>query len=364
MKYIEEFRSKNAIESLSKDIEAASKTPIKIMEICGGQTNSIVKFGLHQLLPSQIELIHGPGCPVCVTPMESIDLAIELSKNPKNIICTFSDMLRVPSSKGSLAEAKAAGSSIKSLYSPMEALEVAEAHPSHEVILFAVGFETTAPLHAATIKGAHRRQLKNFSALTALVQVPPAINAIMSDPETQVDAMLAAGHVCTIMGEQPYHPLCEAYKIPIVITGFEPVDILQGILCAVRQFEQGTFHLENQYRRVVGPKGNQVAQALLEEVFISSSQSWRGIGDIPSSGFQMREAYQFYDATSRFGELSPNSFEDEHRCQAGSILKGLMKPQDCPQFGNSCNPDYPLGAPMVSHEGACAAYYNHGSLNP
>lgn len=357
MKYLEEYRDPETAKALLGLIRSAVTKPWKIMEVCGGQTHSLVKNGILDVLPEEITMVHGPGCPVCVTPLHLIDDAIALAEEKEVVLCTFGDMIRVPGSKKSILEAKAGGADIRVLYSPLEAVNVAKENPDKEVVFFAVGFETTAPANALSVLHAHKLNLDNYSILASQVLVPPAIEAIMNDSESQIDGFLAAGHVCTIMGTAEYHPLSEKYNIPIVVTGFEPVDLLQGILKVVNQLESGTFSVDNQYGRVVKEEGNIRAKEIIQEVFQVTDRMWRGIDVIPFSGYEVRPKYAKYDAGKRFN-LNGTKADENKECIAGSIMKGIKKPKDCPHFGTKCTPLNPLGAPMVSSEGACAAYYN------
>ena len=327
------------------------------MEICGGQTHSLVKNGLLDLLPEQVTMVHGPGCPVCVTPLHLIDEAIYLAETEKVILCSYGDMLRVPGSRKSLLEAKSAGADVRILYSPLEAVKIARENPDKEVVFFAVGFETTAPANALSVKMAKAEGIRNYSLLTSHVLVPPAIEAIVQSEDNVVQGFLAAGHVCTIMGLDEYHPLTRENSLPVVVTGFEPVDLLQGIYMLLRQLEEGRYELENQYSRVVKPEGNAEARKLLEEIFEVSDREWRGIGKIPGSGYELRAAYAEYDASKKFS-IPIEKARESAECIAGEILRGKKKPHQCPQFGTKCTPLNPLGAPMVSSEGACAAYYH------
>lgn len=329
-----------------------------LMEICGGQTHSIMKYNLLDLLPAEIKLIHGPGCPVCVTPVELIDQAVELAGKPEVILVSFGDMLRVPGTEEDLLSIKARGGDVRMVYSPLDSLALAESFPEKEVVFFGVGFETTAPAVALTIKEAHRRKLSNFSVLVSHVLVPPAIEALLQSPENHIHGFLAAGHVCTIMGTREYESLALRHKIPIVVTGFEPVDILQGIRLCINMLEKGIPGVENAYSRSVLPEGNVEARKLLEEIYRPVDRQWRGIGKIPSSGLGLNENYQSYDALAKFDLGSRESGESEI-CQAGKVLTGLMIPSECEAFGSLCTPEKPLGAPMVSTEGACAAYYRY-----
>jgi len=359
MKYVDEYRQAGAVERLSQSLARLVTRPWTIMEVCGGQTHTIVKSGLEGLLPPVITLVHGPGCPVCVTPVELIDKAVAIASRPEVIFCSFGDMLRVPGSRGSLLEAKAAGADVRMVYSPLDALKLARTNPAREVVFFAVGFETTAPANAMAVWQAHREGLANFSILVAHVLVPPAIEAILSSPNRRIDAFLAAGHVCTVMGYEEYEPIARRYRVPIVVTGFEPLDLLEGIHMAVAQLEEGRAEVENQYRRAVRREGNRPAQQRVAEVFEVSPRKWRGIGEIPSSGLRLRERYRRFDAEARFGVVAPG-VEEASECIAGLVLQGIKKPPECPAFGTRCTPESPLGAPMVSSEGACAAYYHYG----
>ncbi len=355
-----EYRDGDLAQKLLSEIQRVVTKPWNIMEVCGGQTHSLVKNGIIDLLPAAVNMIHGPGCPVCVTPIELIDKAIYLAEEKNVILCSFGDMLRVPGSKTSLLDSKAKGADIRILYSPIEAVQIAQANPEQEVVFFAVGFETTAPANAMSVVQAHAQGVKNYSILTSHVLVPPAIEAVMNDEESHIDGFLAAGHVCTIMGISEYQPLVDTYSIPIVVTGFEPIDLLQGILMTVTQLENGTHLLENQYSRVVKAEGNTHAINMIDQVFEVQSRVWRGIGAIPQSGYEVKTSYQDYDANLKF-DISIEAAPENEECIAGQVLKGIKKPKDCPQFGKKCKPEFPLGAPMVSSEGACAAYY-HFSL--
>lgn len=360
MKFVSEYRDGDLAQKLLDEIKSTVTQSWKIMEVCGGQTHSLVKNGIIDLLPSDIEMIHGPGCPVCVTPIELIDKAIYLAEEKNVILCSFGDMLRVPGSKISLLDSKAKGADVRILYSPIEAVQIAQANPDREVVFFAVGFETTAPANAMSVVQAHQLGINNYSILTSHVLVPPAIEAVMNDEESHIDGFLAAGHVCTIMGISEYQALVDTYKIPIVVTGFEPIDLLQGILMTVKQLENGSHLLENQYSRVVKSEGNTHAIQIINQVFDVHNRVWRGIGNIPKSGYELKSDYQDFDANIKF-KISIESAPENADCIAGQVLKGIKKPKDCPQFGKKCKPEFPLGAPMVSSEGACAAYY-HFSL--
>ncbi len=356
MKYLSEFRDPGVVRQYLDELHRIVTRTWTIMEICGGQTHSLVKNGLLDMLPEQVTMVHGPGCPVCVTPLGIIDEAIYLAEKEGVVLCSFGDMLRVPGSEKSLLEAKAAGADVRILYSPLEAVKLAQTNPGREVVFFAVGFETTAPANALSVVQAAQLGVKNYSILASHVLVPPAMEAILSDPDTRIDAFLAAGHVCTIMGMEEYVPIVEKYQVPIIVTGFEPVDLLQGILMAVRQLEAGRYELENQYARVVQREGNELAKQAIWQVFEVADRNWRGIGTIPLSGYEVAGSYAGYDARRKFKlDLAP--VEENKACIAGDILKGLKKPFECPNFGTNCTPEHPLGAPMVSSEGACAAYY-------
>ncbi len=361
MKHLSEYRDPELVEKYLEEINKTVTRPWSIMEVCGGQTHSLVKHGLIQLLPDNINMIHGPGCPVCVTPLNLIDKAIFLAEDKGVILCSFGDMLRVPGSNKSLLQAKAEGADIRILYSPLEAVSLAQKNPDKEVVFFAVGFETTAPANALSVLRAAELDLPNYSILTSHVLVPPAMKAVMDDPDCRIDSFLAAGHVCTIMGINEYFPIVEKYKIPIVVTGFEPVDLLHGILLTVKQLEKGEAKLENQYTRIVRSEGNKNAMSVIEKTFDIHDREWRGIGTIPDSGYELRTDYKMYDANLKFQIDLPKAIESEI-CIAGEILKGIKKPHQCPAFGKECTPEMPLGAPMVSSEGACAAYYNFSNI--
>lgn len=364
MKYVDEFRDWQISQGLADAIRKVTTRPWTIMEVCGGQTHAIVRYGLDRLLPSDITLIHGPGCPVCVTPIELIDAACQIASLPEVIFCSFGDMLRVPGSHGDLLGIKAQGGDVRVVYSPLDAVTLAQQHPDRQVVNFAVGFETTAPAQAMAVLEAYRLGLTNFSMLVAHVLVPPAMEAILSSPQNRVQGFLAAGHVCTIMGYEEYEPLATNYQVPIVVTGFEPVDILEGVHLVVQQLERGEHRVENQYSRSVQRSGNVHARHAIEEVFEVSAQTWRGLGEFPNSGLRLRSKYIQYDARERFrAHLStfPDVQSESTECQSGLILQGQLKPSECPAFGTRCTPEHPLGAPMVSSEGACAAYYRFRS---
>jgi hydrogenase expression/formation protein HypD len=359
MKYLDEYRDGAAAEALARAIRGVARRPWALMEVCGGQTHSIVKYGIDRLLPPEVELLHGPGCPVCVTPLEMIDRAHAVAARPGLIFCSFGDMLRVPGSRGDLLSLKARGADVRVVYSPLDALRLAQQNPGREVVFFAIGFETTTPANAMAAWQARRQGVRNFSLLVSQVLVPPMLSAILQAPGNRVQAFLGPGHVCTIMGTREYEPIAERYRVPIVITGFEPVDLLQGILMALRQLEEGRAEVENAYARVVAETGNSPARALVDEVFETCDRKWRGIGSIPKSGLRLRHEYRGVDAEKRF-ELEDVETNESPLCISGQILKGLRKPKDCPAFGKACTPDTPLGATMVSSEGACAAYFAYG----
>jgi hydrogenase expression/formation protein HypD len=358
MKYLDEYRDAEAAHKLAGEIARVTTKPWTIMEVCGGQTHAIVKFGIDELLPKTITLIHGPGCPVCVTPIEILDKAVAIAGRPEVIFCSFGDMLRVPGSRKDLFTVKSEGGDVRVVYSPMDAVALAQQHPDRQVVFFGVGFETTAPANAMAVAQAAKLGLKNFSVLVSHVLVPPAMRAVLDSPSNRVQGFLAAGHVCTIAGIEEYRPIAEAYRVPIVVTGFEPVDILQGVLLCVKQLEQGRHEVENQYARCVRPEGNRAALREIAEVFQVVPRKWRGIGEIPASGLALREAYAEFDAERRF-DVAAITAAEPAECIAGEILQGHRKPHDCPAFGVYCTPDHPLGAPMVSTEGACAAYYRY-----
>lgn len=358
MKYLDEYRDGDLARQIAREIHRITTRPWNIMEVCGGQTHAIVKFGIDQLLPSGITLIHGPGCPVCVTPLEVIEKALELAARPGVIFSSFGDMLRVPGITTDLLSVKARGGDVRIVYSPLDAVKLAEENPSREVVFFGVGFETTAPATAMAVFQAARKGLKNFSLLISHVLVPPAIEALMSSPDCRVQAFLAAGHVCAVAGYEEYLPLAAKYRVPIVVTGFEPLDILQGVLMTVKQLESGRTEVENQYSRAVRREGNKPARELVNQVFQVVDRKWRGVGEIPQSGLGLREAYAGFDAERRFG-LVDRQIEEPAECIAGLILQGLKKPHECPAFGARCTPEHPFGATMVSSEGACAAYYRY-----
>jgi len=358
MKFVDEYRDAQRVNELAGAIARRVTRPWTIMEVCGGQTHAIVRFGLDELLPPGVTLVHGPGCPVCVTPLELIDKAIAIAARPEVTFCSFGDMLRVPGSRQDLLSVKAAGGDVRIVYSPLDAVKLARARPDREVVFFAVGFETTAPANALAVFQARQHGLPNFSALVSHVLVPPAIEALLASPHNRVQGFLAAGHVCTVMGCAEYLPLAARHRVPIVVTGFEPVDVLRGIHMCLSQLETGRAEVENAYGRAVRPEGNPAAQALVRQVFQVVDRKWRGIGLIPRSGWGLRETFAAFDAERRFG-LSDYTAEEPAECLSGLVLQGVKKPHECPAFGTRCTPEHPLGATMVSSEGACAAYYRY-----
>ncbi|SNQ52144.1 protein required for maturation of hydrogenases [Frankia canadensis] len=363
MKYLEEFGDPALAGRLLEQIRATTTRPWAIMEVCGGQTHSLIRHGIDQLLPAGVEMIHGPGCPVCVTPLEIIDRALEIASRPGVIFCSFGDMLRVPGSGRDLFQVKSTGADVRVVYSPLDALTIARRNPEREVVFFGIGFETTAPANAMTVYQARRQGIRNFSLLVSHVLVPPAIAAIMESPTCRVQAFLAAGHVCSVMGTGQYPDLVRRYRVPIVVTGFEPLDLLEGIRRTVAQLEAGRHELDNAYPRAVPAEGNPAAVAMLREVFAVTDRSWRGIGMIPASGWRLADAYQDLDAELRFAVSDVHTAESTE-CRSGEVLQGLIKPHECAAFGGRCTPRTPLGATMVSAEGACAAYYRYRRLSP
>lgn len=363
MKFVDEYREAGAVGRLAGAIATAVTRPWTIMEICGGQTHSIVKFGLDELLPRSLTLVHGPGCPVCVTPVELIDAAIAVAARPGVTLCSFGDMLRVPGTGVDLLTARARGADVRIVYSPLDAVALAAQHREREVVFFAVGFETTAPANAMAVLQARQLGLRNFSLLVSHVLVPPAIEAILAAPDNRVQGFLAAGHVCTVMGTAEYGPLAARFHVPMIVTGFEPVDILHGVLACVEQLETGRAEVANAYARAVRAEGNVHAQRVIREVFAVVDRNWRGLGLIPRSGFALRPEFAGFDAVARFGPLTAAGPEPTE-CISGQIMRGTRKPHDCPAFGRSCTPDHPLGAPMVSSEGACAAYHRYRLRQP
>ncbi|MBN2218300.1 MAG: hydrogenase formation protein HypD [Pirellulales bacterium] len=358
MKYVDEYRDAAGVKRLADLIRRKTTRPWNLMEVCGGQTNAIVRFGLDKLLPDEIRLIHGPGCPVCVTPIEIIDQAVAIATRPEVIFCSFGDMLRVPGSQMDLFTVKSEGADVRIVYSPMDALALARSEPGREVVFFAIGFETTAPAVAMAVVQAERLGLANFSALISHVLVPPALRAVLGSPQNVVQAFLAAGHVCSVMGTHQYEPIARDYGVPIVVAGFEPIDILQGVAMCVDQLENGRAEVEIQYSRCVQPEGNRAAQSQIDRVFRPVTRQWRGIGPIAESGWALRPEFTRFDAASRFGVEGIRA-EEPAVCLAGAVLQGHKRPHECPAFGTACTPEHPLGAPMVSTEGACAAYYRY-----
>ncbi len=359
MKYLDEYRDGELAAKIVGEIKRIQTRPWVIMEVCGGQTHSIVKHGIDHLLPAGIELVHGPGCPVCVTPLEMIDKAHAIARRPEVIFCSFGDMLRVPGSDGDLFMIKSQGGDVRVVYSPLDCLKIAKANPEKKVVFFAIGFETTAPANAMLVWRAHQEGLKNVSVLVSHVLVPPALAAVLESPGNRVQGFLGPGHVCAVQGYSEYEPLSKRYKVPIVITGFEPLDILQGVLMVVRQLEEGRAEVENQYSRVLDRAGNQAAQKLVTSIFEVGDRKWRGVGEIPESGYRLRSEFREHDAEYIF-DVAAIATRESEICISGEILKGTKKPHDCPAFGTQCDPQHPLGATMVSAEGACAAYYAYG----
>jgi hydrogenase expression/formation protein HypD len=358
MKFIDEYRDPKAAERLARAIRHITSRPWTLMEMCGGQTHAIVRFGVDELLPKEVTLVHGPGCPVCVTPIELIEKAIEIAGRPGVVFCSFGDMLRVPGVSKDLLTVKAEGGDVRIVYSPLDALKIAREHPEREVVFFAVGFETTAPANAMAAYQAFHQGIGNFSLLVSHVLVPPAIEAILSAPSNRVQGFLAAGHVCAVMGTAEYEPIARKYHVPIVVTGFEPLDILQGIYMTIRQLEEGRAEVENQYTRAVYKDGNRPAMELIRDMFEVVPRKWRGMGEIPASGLGLRPKYAALDAEKRFG-VADRVVEESSICISGEVLRGVKKPHDCPAFAKECTPEHPLGATMVSTEGACAAYYRY-----
>ncbi len=362
MKYLDEFRDPDLARSMLRDIEAITTRPHVLMEVCGGQTHSIIRNGIDRLLPDDIELVHGPGCPVCVTPLDMIDRALAIAALDDVTFCSFGDMLRVPGSYKDLFQIKSEGGDIRIVYSPLDALAVAQENPEREVVFFAIGFETTAPANAMAVHQARVLGINNFSMLVSHVLVPPAIEAILNSPSNRIESFLAAGHVCSVMGYEEYIPISEKYKVPIVVTGFEPLDLLEGIRMTIQQLEDGRAEVENAYPRAVVAGGNLAARSMIEDVFQVTDHNWRGIGTIPSSGWVLADDYLDFDAAERFCVTDINTVESE-LCMAGEVLRGQLKPDECDAFGEECTPRTPLGATMVSAEGACAAYYQYGRFS-
>jgi hydrogenase expression/formation protein HypD len=359
MKYLDEYRDEGTAAKLLAAIGRAVTRPWVIMEVCGGQTHTIVKYGLDEILPQAIELVHGPGCPVCVTSLEMLDRAHAIARRPEVIFCSFGDMLRVPGSHGDLLALKSQGADVRIVYSPLDAVRIARQNPQRAVVFFAIGFETTAPANAMAVWLARKQGVRNFSVLVSHVLVPPAITSILQTPGNRVQAFLGPGHVCAVMGTAEYEPIVRRYRVPIVITGFEPVDMLEGILGVVRQLESGRAEVENPYARAVRPQGNLASRRLVDEVFEVCDRKWRGVGRIPKSGYRLRFEFRDHDAERRF-EVEDIATNEPAQCISGQVLRGLKKPRDCPAFGKACTPETPLGATMVSAEGACAAYYAYG----
>jgi len=358
MRHVDEYRDARAIASAVRRIRDTATRRWALMEVCGGQTHSILKFGMDELLPDTVELIHGPGCPVCVTPLELVDRAIAIASRPDVIFCSFGDMLRVPGSGNDLLKVKARGGDVRIVYSPLDALGLARQHPDRQVVFFAVGFETTAPANAMAVHRARALGLSNFSVLVAHVLVPPALEALLGCEDARIQGLLAPGHVCTVTGYRDYEAIAARHRIPIVVTGFEPLDLLHGILAAVTQLERGEARVENQYTRAVVRDGNPGARAMVEDVFVVSDRTWRGLGPIPRSGLALGPGYRAFDA-ERIFDVATIAVREPDECQAGLVLQGRLRPTDCPAFGTRCTPEHPLGATMVSTEGACAAYFHY-----
>ncbi|HZJ63281.1 MAG TPA: hydrogenase formation protein HypD [Kofleriaceae bacterium] len=359
MKHVDEYRDRERALALARAIDQVATRPWRIMEVCGGQTHAIARFGLEELLPARVSLLHGPGCPVCVTPAEILDHAVGLARRPEVVLCSYGDMLRVPGTTIDLRTARAEGADVRVVYSALDALALARSLPEREVVFLAVGFETTAPGHALAVHQAQREGLRNVSFLVSHVLVPPALEAMLADGDRRVDGFLAAGHVCTVMGASEYEPIARRHRVPIVITGFEPVDILHGIHLCVTQLEAGRAEVENAYPRAVRPDGNAHARAMIREVFEVRDRRWRGIGEIATSGLGLAAAYAAFDAERKFGLVATPTAEPDRGCRSGLVLVGKLRPPECPEFGTRCTPDHPLGATMVSSEGTCAAYYRY-----
>ncbi|MFA5890042.1 MAG: hydrogenase formation protein HypD [Actinomycetota bacterium] len=359
MRFVDEYRDSDAARRLVDLLVRRVTRPWTVMEVCGGQTHTIVKYGVDQLVPSGVELVHGPGCPVCVTPLEMVDRALAIAADPRVIFCSFGDMLRVPGSSKDLLSVKAEGGDVRIVYSPMDCLRIARENPGKEIVFFAVGFETTAPANAMVARQAKRLGVTNLSLLVSHVLVPPAMDLILASPDNRVQGFLAAGHVCTVMGYAEYEPLARAHHVPIVVTGFEPLDVLQGLYMLLGLLEDGRVEVQNQYTRVVRREGNPSAKAMLSEVFEVTDRKWRGVGEIPRSGYRLRPEYAEFDAELRF-DVGAIRVQESSLCRAGEVLRGLIKPNECEAFGVQCTPERPLGATMVSSEGACAAYYHYG----
>lgn len=362
MKHVDEYRDAALVKGVIAEIRRTVTRPWTVMEICGGQTHAIVRHGIDQLLPPEIELVHGPGCPVCVTPLEQIDRALEIASRPNVIFCSYGDMLRVPGSHQDLFSVKARGGDVRVVYSPLDAVKLARKHPDKQVVFFAIGFETTAPPNVMSVMQAKNLGLENYSILVSHVRVPPAVAAILASPTNRVQAFLLAGHVCAVMGYHEYPPLVEQFKTPMVVTGFEPLDIVNGILETVRLLEAGRVEVFNAYQRAVTFDGNKPAQKMIDTVFMTVDRKWRGIGNIPDSGWDLRPEFDPFNAEKRF-QVETITAEESPLCISGQILQGLKKPHNCTAFGNQCKPEHPLGATMVSSEGACAAYYRYGRVS-
>jgi hydrogenase expression/formation protein HypD len=359
MRHVDEYRDPAAVRTVTRQIAETATRPWTLMEVCGGQTHSILKFGLDELLPPTLSLVHGPGCPVCVTPLALIDRAVAIASRPDVIFCSFGDMLRVPGSETDLLKVKASGGDVRIVYSPLDAVDLARQNSTRKVVFFAVGFETTAPANAMAVKRAAAWGLENFSVLVAHVLVPPALEALLSSDEVAIQGLLAPGHVCAVTGYRDYEPLAERYRVPIVVTGFEPLDLLEGVLAAVAQLEEGRHRVENQYPRAVVREGNPEAMKVIEDVFEVSDRSWRGVGEIPRSGYALAPRYARFDAERVFDVRGVEAKEPEE-CLSGLVLQGRLRPSECPEFGTRCTPEHPKGATMVSSEGACAAYFHYG----
>ena len=362
MRYVDEYRDPELAKRLLARIERTVTRPWTIMEVCGGQTHTLIRSGIDRMVPKGLRLIHGPGCPVCVTPIEKIDRALAIAAKPGVIFCSFGDMLRVPGSRSDLLQLRAAGADVRFVYSPLDTLKIARDNPRRQVVFFAVGFETTAPATAIAVWQARQSGLNNFSMLVAHVLVPPAMEAILASPSNRVQAFLAAGHVCTVMGYEAYFDLAARYRVPIVVTGFEPADLLEGIGMAVQQLEEGRHEVENQYARSVRRSGNAPAQEIIGKVYEVCDRGWRGLGVLPASGLRLQSAFRDYDAELRFPDLAEPSAAEPEECRSGEVLQGHIRPDECEAFGKLCTPERPLGAPMVSSEGACAAYYRYGRV--
>jgi len=363
MRHVDEYRDPEAVRTVARQIHETATRPWTLMEVCGGQTHSILKFGLDQLLPPTLTLVHGPGCPVCVTPLEMIDRAVAIASRPDVTFCSFGDMLRVPGSHTDLLKVKAGGGDLRIVYSPLDALRLARENPARKVVFFAVGFETTAPANAMAVHRAAAEGIENFSVLVAHVLVPPALEALLSSEGVKIQGLLAPGHVCAVTGYRDYEPVAEKYGVPIVVTGFEPLDLLRGALAAVTQLEQGQARVENLYPRAVVREGNPQALRMIEDVFAVSDRSWRGVGEIPKSGFALASKYARFDAEQIF-DVGGLQVEEPEECLSGLVLQGRLRPTECPEFGTRCTPEHPLGATMVSTEGACAAYFHYGRARP